>query len=434
MVWLRLLPSVLAFLLAATASAQPEKSLVRCQKTASKQASKLLKARTKAIAGCLQKISKELVKEGEGDAADVAKSCASQLRKLVRTDDPTKTLIEKARAKIRQACDPAINPALQHTAADVLGPGAGVATPLNAAALGGWCSHFGGDGSIDTVAEWVDCQLDAATCQADQQISVEYPETLDWLDTVRPSIVALGPDPKYTDAVSALDGILLSLDSDDDGDVDLRCGPMGTSQTVLLATGQTTAVCTMPLCDGEDDGEVQAGTPMAYINNGDGTVTDVVTGLMWEIKCDDGGMHDWNNTYTWEQAFQFVRDLNNRCADEVTDCTVGGDAACTGIGNGKCGYAGYRDWRLPNSRELHSLVHAGVFQPSINAVFDTPHLSCAPGCSVTTCSCTFSDRYWTSTTYRPSTSRAWQIDFSFGQLRDTLKTTALRVRAVRSSF
>lgn len=428
------LSALLVAVLATAAAAQPEKSLDRCQKTAAKETSKFIKAKVKAVAACLQKISKELIKEGGANAEDVAKSCASQFRKLVRTDNPAKTLDQKARTKALKACDPAANGALQHTAADVLGPGAGVAAPLNVADLGNWCASFGGDGSIDFVEEWIDCQLVGGSCQAEQQISVEYPLVLEWLDTVRPSIVSLGPDPKYVDAITALDAVALSLDSDDDGEVDLRCGPLGTSDTVLLASGQTTPICVEPLCVGDDDGEVQAGTPLAYVNIGDGTVSDVNTGLMWEVKSDDGSVHDWDNTYTWDQAFQFVHDLNNRCVDAVTDCTVGGDAACIGIGNGECGYAGRRDWRLPNSRELHSLVDAAVSQPSIDESLDTPHQTCSPGCSVTMCSCTFSDRYWTSTTYRPTTTRAWQIDFSFGQLRDSAKTTPLRVRAVRTNF
>ena len=73
-------------------------------------------------------------------------------------------------------------------------------------------------------------------------------------------------------------------------------------------------------------------------------------------------------------------------------------------------------------------------QPAINGIFDTPHMTCAPGCTSATCSCTFPDRYWTSTTYRPTTARAWDVDFGFGQMRDSLKASGmLRVRAVRSA-
>ena len=48
-----------------------------------------------------------------------------------------------------------------------------------------------------------------------------------------------------------------------------------------------------------DDGSVQAGAPRSFTDNGDGTITDNTTGLMWEKKDDFGGLHDQDNTYTW---------------------------------------------------------------------------------------------------------------------------------------
>jgi hypothetical protein len=40
----------------------------------------------------------------------------------------------------------------------------------------------------------------------------------------------------------------------------------------------------------------------AYVDNGDGTITDSKTGLMWEKLSDDGSIHDWDATYTWADA------------------------------------------------------------------------------------------------------------------------------------
>jgi hypothetical protein len=38
------------------------------------------------------------------------------------------------------------------------------------------------------------------------------------------------------------------------------------------------------------------------VDNGDGTVTDNETGLMWEQKTDDGGIHDATNRYSWSNG------------------------------------------------------------------------------------------------------------------------------------
>jgi hypothetical protein len=45
----------------------------------------------------------------------------------------------------------------------------------------------------------------------------------------------------------------------------------------------------------------RGGACPAFTGNGDGTVTDHQTGLMWEQKtpAGSGGVHDVNNTYTW---------------------------------------------------------------------------------------------------------------------------------------
>ena len=69
--------------------------------------------------------------------------------------------------------------------------------------------------------------------------------------------------------------------------------PGGTCASVVLKTGQTTAY------GAGTDGDLQKGAPRSYTDNGDGTITDNTTGLMWEKKDRAGGIHDWGNQYTW---------------------------------------------------------------------------------------------------------------------------------------
>ena len=126
-----------------------------------------------------------------------------------------------------------------------------------------------------------------------------------------------------------------------------------------------------------DDGFIQAGnewpTPR-FTDNGDGTVTDTLTGLMW-LK--DGGCIKNN----WSSALNTIGGLNNH----------------TG-GNTCIGYtADHTDWRLPNVKELDSLVNYGVSDQAgwLNSqgFTNVKYYS-----------------YWSSTTSQMSSAQAWMIN------------------------
>jgi hypothetical protein len=118
----------------------------------------------------------------------------------------------------------------------------------------------------------------------------------------------------------------------------------------------------------------------AYAANGDGTVTDTSTGLIWQ-QTDDGQARAWQN------ALPYCEDLE---------------------------LAGQTDWHLPNIRELQSIVDYGRYNPSINPAF-----SCR------------SQAYWSGTTSAYHPDHARYVHFGDGQLGPTVKTSSMYVRCVR---
>lgn len=179
----------------------------------------------------------------------------------------------------------------------------------------------------------------------------------------------------------------------------------------LLATGQiscwNTEGSVVPCAGSGQDGEFQEGAPLAYLDNGDGTITDVNTGLTWEKLDDDnvGGIHDNDDVYTWANSFGKIAQLNNQA------------------------FANHSDWRMPNLRELTSITNFQTgASAAVSTVFDT---ICSPGCTVQSCSCTRADAYWSSSTMQFDTRNAWSASFTFGSVFYVDKFSAFGVRAVR---
>ncbi|HTQ79790.1 MAG TPA: DUF1566 domain-containing protein, partial [Thermoanaerobaculia bacterium] len=192
--------------------------------------------------------------------------------------------------------------------------------------------------------------------------------------------------------------------------------------TGFPATGQTTSYpsdkndhITGPVAV-PDDGALQAGATLSYTDNGDGTVTDNNTGLMWEKKSDDGGLHDKDNGYAW---------TSTGSVDTVWDWLDRINAA------GGTGFAGYNDWRIPNIKELQSLVNFESAAPMTSSAFKN---NCVAGATVLTGSCTLTSNYWSSTTWPGSPSMAAGVNFYDGTLTPYDKTTSPHVRAVRGGL
>ena len=132
-----------------------------------------------------------------------------------------------------------------------------------------------------------------------------------------------------------------------------------------------------------DDGAKQKGVDIPsprFTNNGNGTVTDNLTGLIWltNANCTEtvggiakaSGKLEWANALTWSSS----------------------------LANGHCGLAdgsAAGDWRLPNKKELLSLLNVKYFDPALsNAAGTGKWTEGDPFSNVQT-----TQIYWTSTAW-----------------------------------
>ena len=159
-----------------------------------------------------------------------------------------------------------------------------------------------------------------------------------------------------------------------------------------LRTGQSTcwnSIGGVISCSGtRQDGALKKGVARGYADNGDGTITDLKTRLTWEKLDRSGGIHDKGASYDWAGAFTKIAML------DTPPC-----------------FAGHCDWRLPNAFELFTLVNLENASPAVSPDFNS---GCSAGCTATTCSCTASAGYWSSSTYAPNPETAWLVFFDTG--------------------
>jgi hypothetical protein len=192
--------------------------------------------------------------------------------------------------------------------------------------------------------------------------------------------------------------------------VTVQCPVTGSGAAAgIIKTGQTTCFDSdgnAAGCAGtRQDGELQTGLARSFTDNGDGTITDNTTSLMWEKLSLDTSVHDESVSYTWDDAFGKIVSLNS------------------------ASFAGHVDWRLPSISELESLKNFGASDPAVYPVFNS---DCAVSCTVLTCSCGQANFYWSSTTNLGSTLEKWGVLFNAGVTSSIPKTYSYYVRAVRS--
>lgn len=132
-----------------------------------------------------------------------------------------------------------------------------------------------------------------------------------------------------------------------------------------------------------------------YTDNDDGTVTDTRTGLMWK-KCLQG--QSWSGGTCTGSATGMSWAVALSTAEDAT-------------------YAGYNDWRLPNIKELRSLVEECRTNPAINdTLFPSPTFSTV----------------WSGSPYASHSNDAWFVGFSDGYSYYSYRSDAFHVRLVRA--
>jgi hypothetical protein len=168
-----------------------------------------------------------------------------------------------------------------------------------------------------------------------------------------------------------------------------------TGQRTCYTADGTAISCDLATCP-DQDAVHSTGCPARgrFVDHGDGTVTDTCTGLVWQKDSADVNGDGQADDITWCQALAYCRDLD---------------------------LAGHDDWRLPNVRELASLVDYGIDYgtgvPAADPVFSTLR--------------SVRSAYWTSTTDAGFPQGAWLVFFYDGGVLVDVEGNTHAVRAVR---
>jgi len=162
---------------------------------------------------------------------------------------------------------------------------------------------------------------------------------------------------------------------------------------ILLTVGLQAQMC--------DANVIHTSPTSRFTINDNGTATDNTTGLIW-MRCSLG--QNWNGstcigtagTYNWQDALDNAEGFS---------------------------YADASDWRLPNIKELRSIVEGACTSPAANeSVFPNIPLFVA-----------YYFSYWSSTSTAENSERAWTILFEKGRTGSSIKTdTPFPVRFVRA--
>ncbi len=186
----------------------------------------------------------------------------------------------------------------------------------------------------------------------------------------------------------------ISIETNDGNENPYNFAIQGVGTVALPKTGQTVSYAI------GDDGDLQQGVAWPnprFVDNANGTVTDNLTGLVWLKNAD---VLAPRGVATWSQALNLCNALASGQAG-LTDGSVAGD------------------WRLPNIRELRSLINHSQANPSLTAGHPFTNVQL--------------NDYWTSTTSFATPAQAYSVFLSNGGISVDNKESSWRLWAVRGN-
>lgn len=140
---------------------------------------------------------------------------------------------------------------------------------------------------------------------------------------------------------------------------------------------------------------ILATTPNSnFTLHGDGTVTHNSTGLMW-MRCSQGQRWDGSTCIGSASTFSWTNGLADAQSHK---------------------FVGYSDWRLPNQKELESIVEERCFMPAINTdIFPNSPISV----------------FWSSSPFALQAFGKYHVDFIHGYVGRSAEWNNLYIRLVR---
>ena len=173
-----------------------------------------------------------------------------------------------------------------------------------------------------------------------------------------------------------------------------------------------------------NDGSVLPASAVLGGAPGDWACTrDNSTGLIWEIKTDDGGLRDVDWTYTWYDSNASINggdagtQAGTACNGTLPQCNTSAYRNAVNALAGPARLCGATDWRLPTANELDGLINAGAASFVIDTVWFPDFF--------------VNIDYWTSETSAQNVSFAWWVNFTSGNVGSIFKSSDLLIRLVR---